>query len=205
MSRKTISHDAIAVINRKRREIAIFIIITLVVFVLLVAFPIRMMIVSVVRINNEINQKRRIDNQLQQKIENMTALNTEYQEIKSEMKDLTLILPNNGDYSLFVANIEEIAKGNNFRLDSVGIATDITRRRIVSEDFEILVPITAMVHVSGRRIDLIKFFEDIENLPMYPTISSVSYKNEPNEEGLFLFSISVQIYGVNNQSIYFDI
>lgn len=203
MSRTATSHDSIQIINKKKKEVAIFIIITLIVLIVLITFPVRMMTVKVMQINNEIEGKRRIKEQLDEKIENLTQLNTEYQELREDLKDLPLIFPNQGDYSLFTTNLDEIAKANNFRLASVNFSEERTRRQDVP--FETLNFWDANISVAGRRTDLIHLLEDIEKMPMLPTVNRVSFRNETDDDDLLNFTITVRIYGVNMQGVYIDI
>ncbi len=205
MSRKRVSHDAIIVINQKKREISIFIAITLVVLVVAIVLPIRLMTLSVVRINNEIEAKREIKERLDTKINNFTQLNTQYQEMREEILDLPLIFPSNGDYSLLVANFDEICKANNFRLESVNVGSRKGASRADEPLFEALNTWNASITVIGRRADLIVLLESIEAMPMYPTVTAVGYKNDLNENGLLTFTLSVKMYGVNKSSMYLDI
>ncbi len=203
MSTKTISHDAIQIINKKKKEVAIFLSITLVVLIVLIVFPIRMMTLKVIQINNEIEGKRGIKEQLDEKIENLTQLNTQYQEIREDLKDLPLIFPNQGDYSLFVTNLDEIAKANQFRLTSVNLSYERARRHEVP--FETLDYWDANINVAGRRTDLIHLLEDIESMPMLPTVQRISFRNELDDDDLLRFNVTVRIYGVNMQGVYVDI
>lgn len=205
MSKETTSHDTIMIINQKKREVGIFISITLVVLTILILFPIRLMALSVIKINNEIEGKRKIKEQLDNKIRNFTQLNVEYQEIRDDLKDFTLIFPNEGDYSLFVANLEEICKANYFRLESVNVTSSRSSREVGENPFDSLNIWTTNISVLGRRSDLLRLLEDIEGMPMHPTASVVSYKNELNNDGFLSFSISIKMYGVNKPGIYLDI
>ncbi|GEM_PF-4503352 len=203
MSREKITHDAIIIINEKKREVAIFILITLLVLVILVAFPIRLMALKVIQINNEIEGKRQIKEQLETKINNFTQLNAEYQEIREDLEDFPLVYPNQGDYSLFVANLDEICNANSFRLRSV----NINRERLRGEEnpYEILSIWSANINVMGRRSDLVHLLEDIEAMPMLPTVRLLSYSNELDEDDFLTFNISMRIYGVDSIGIYLDI
>ena len=203
MSKDTATHESIIIINEKKREVAIFILITLVVLSLLVVFPIRLMALKVIEVNNEIEGKRRLKERLETKIENFTQLNAEYQEIREDLEDFVLVYPNQGDYSLFVANIEEICNANFFRLRSVNL--DRERMRGEQNPFEMLDIWSANITVIGRRSDLINLLEDLESMPMLPTVMSVTYSNELDEEGFLDFSIRIRVYGVTNQSIYLNI
>lgn len=203
MSKETTSHDAIAIVNQKKREVAIFISITLVVLIVLIVFPIRLMALKVIQINNEIEGKRGIKEQLDEKIDNFTQLNAQYQEIREDMEDLPLIYPNTGDYSLLVSNIDEIAKANHFRLTSVRVESE--RIRGDENPFETLNIWTTSINVTGRRTDLVGLLEDVEALPMFPTVKSVSYSNELDDDGLLTFRITMRVYGVDESGIYVDI
>ncbi len=203
MSRENVSHDAIIVINEKKRELGVFIAITLLVLIILIVFPIRLMALKVIQVNNEIRGKREMKEHLDTKINNFTQLNTEYQEIKDNLGDFTLIFPNQGDYSLFVANMDEICKANYFQLRSVSVNPERARRH--ENPFEMLNFWSVNINVVGRRSDLISLLQDIESMPMYPTVQSLNYKNDQDEDGFLSFTILVRIYGVDDAMIYFDI
>lgn len=203
MSNQKITHDAIIIINEKKREVAIFIIITLLVLVVLITFPIRLMALKVIEINNEIEGKRQIKEQLDEKINSFTQLNAEYQEMKEDLEDLPLIFPNQGDYSLLVANLDEICNANSFRLRSVNIARE--RLRGEENPYETLDFWNINLGVRGRRSDLVHLLEDIESLPMFPTVLSLGYSNELDDDGLLSFSILIRVYGVNLSGLYLDI
>jgi Tfp pilus assembly protein PilO len=203
MSNQKISHDAIVIINEEKRELAVFIAITLIVLTILIVFPIRLMALKVVQINNEIEGKKRIKEQLDTKINNFTHLNADYQEIKEDLKDFTLVFPNKGDYSLFVANMDEVCKANYFKLRSVSINAERGGRE--ENPFEMLNLWSANINVVGRRSDLVNLLEDIEAMPMYPTVTSLGYNNQLDDSGFLSFNIMIRIYGVNNLGIYIDI
>ena len=203
MSKEKMTHDAILIINEKKREVAIFIVITLVILVILVVFPIRLMALKIVQINSEIEGKRQIKEQLETKINNFAQLNTEYQEIREDLKDFPLVYPNQGDYSLFVANLDEICNANSFRLRSVNIGRE--RLRGEENPYEILDIWSANINVMGRRSDLVHLLEDIEAMPMFPTVRLLSYSNELDEDDFLTFNISIRLYGVDSPGIYIDI
>ncbi len=205
MSRKRVAHDTIIVITSKKREVATFLMITLAVLIVLIALPIRLMALSVIRINNEIEGKRRIKQQLDTKINNFTQLNAEYQEIREDFKDFPLIFPSDGDYSLFLANLDEICKENFFRLENVGVTSSRGSMKKEGVSFQELNSWDVNISVVGRRSDLARFLEQIEAMPMYPTINVIGFKNEINEDGLLGFNISFRIYGVNKPNMYLDI
>ena len=205
MSRKTVAHESIIIINQKKKELAIFLAITLVVLIVLIAIPIRLMALSVIRINNEIEGKRRIKEQLDTKITNLTQLNTEYQLIREDLKDFMLVFPTQGDYSLFVANLDEICKANYFHLSSVSVALQRTTAGSGVNPFEVLNVWEVNMGITGRRSDLFDLLEDIESMPMYPTVNVVGYKNELTDVGFFNFNISIKIYGVSKPGMYVDI
>ena len=202
MGSKTSTHDTIAIINEKKRDVTLFLSLTLIALTLLIAFPIRLMAVSVIKINNEIEGKKRLKETLDTKVRNFNQLNTEYEEVKGDLEDLKLVFPDKGDYSLFVANIEEVCKANYFRLQSVNVEMPRLTGQNAESSFEELTVWTANINVLGRRSDLLKLLEEIEAMPMKPTVNVLSYKNEENEEGFLGFNISIRIYGVKGSEVY---
>jgi len=209
--RRTIAHDSIAIINKKKKELGVFSAFTLLVLIVLLVFAVRPMLVSIARANSEIKRKEVFNEHLEQKIQDLETLRKQYYEFEDDLEDLTLIYPNNWDFSLFVSNVEELCNQNNFRLLSIRLDRFNPRDEDVLLEFEKLGHWSASITVRGREENLIHLFQDFEDLPMYSTVDRLSYEVEEidfddlgddADYGLMEFVIGVRLYYVKDSNFY---
>lgn len=177
---------------------------TFIVAVLLIVFAIVPTFKTVKDINSEIKKKEQISTALKAKLDALTNLDGQYNENKEVFKNLTLIFPTSQNFSLFLANIDAIITRNNFTLDSIGFSENKKSNSKDDEGLktEALVPYAVRLSVTGSRIDLITLLKDLEALPMYPVVESISYSNDVDEEGKTQYSLSLRIYQIENVNFY---
>lgn len=177
---------------------------TFIVSVLLIVFAIVPTFKTVRDINSEIKKKEQVSAALKGKLEALTSLDGQYNQNEEVFKNLTLIFPTSQNFSLFLANIDAIITRNNFSLDSIGFSENKQSRSNENEDIKtkVLVPYAVRLSVTGNRIDLITLLKDLEALPMYPVVESISYSNKVDGEGKTQYSLSLRIYQIENVNFY---
>jgi Tfp pilus assembly protein PilO len=184
----------------EKKKSYVFIGVTFAVIILLIVFAIRPTILTITRINREIKNKKIVNTQLDNKIASLNKLDTQYAEIRHNLDDFALIYPADGNYSLFLSNIDTVASRNGFLLKSInfdeydGDSYDINSLA--------LMPWSVRLSVRGRRVNFINFLKDLEALPMYPVVESVSYNTQSDEDGLTSFSVLLRIYHIENNKFY---
>ncbi len=174
--------------------------ITVFISILLVIFAVRPTIVTITQINSSIKEKNRLNTALEAKINTLSALDKQYEEMGSQLDDLELIYPSNGNFSLLLANIESVLSKNSFSL--VGVDFDKYNNKNVSFTPKVLVPWTMQVVAKGNTSNVINLLKSLEALPMYPVIESFSYSDQKDTNGLTSFSISMRIYKIDNNNFY---
>ena len=184
----------------EKRKSYIFLAFTILVSLLLIVFAIRPTVLTITRINTEIKEKERINNQLENKINTLTALDREYEEHKGDFGGLELIFPIRGAFSLFSSNIEAIVTRNGFSLVSVNFADYSGKEYTQSTRF--LVPTTIRLSVRGRRGNIVNLLRDLEDLPMYVVAESVSYSQREDEDSFGSFSISLRAFTIERDKFY---
>lgn len=163
---------------------------TLLVVIILIAGALRPTALTITRINKEIEEKRFLNEQLDLKLNNITQLSSQYSEIEDDVKNLPLVFPSSGNFSLFMSNVEEISKSFGYSLSGInfgeadGIETNLNG----------LSPFSAKLTITGKKTNLIKLLQAFESMPMYPTVHQVSYASKTNDDGLTTFSIELIIY-----------
>ncbi len=180
----------------------IFIGLTYVISILLLVFAIVPTVNTILQINKEIKEKQRIHSALEQKLLALSELDEEYNGKNSEFKNLSLLFPATGNFSLFLSNIDAIVSRNNFVLEAISFS-EYNR-----QDYDIntlsLQPSTVRLSVNGKKIYLITLLRDLEAMPMYPVIESVSYSEEVDQDGNTKYILSLRIYSVKNSPKFYD-
>jgi Tfp pilus assembly protein PilO len=174
--------------------------VTIIVVIILIVFAIRPTITTIRRINQEIKEKTRTNELLEKKINTLSELDKEYIDYKEEFDDLRLLFPAGDNFSLFLANIEAVTARNGFVLSSVRF--DKYRGQEHSFGTRVLIPSAVSINVKGKEANLIGFLRNLEQLPMYPTIESLSYGTQRDADGLSSFNINLRIYSIENDKFY---
>lgn len=182
-------------IQTKTYSFALF---TLVVVVVLVTGAIRPTVIKIGQINNEIKEKKIVEEQLDSKLNALATLSTEYATKQDDISKLPMIFPSQGNLSLLMSNVEEIAQSYGYELSGINFGsaekTDLT--------FNILKPWSARMTVSGSKANFIKFLQSLETMPMMPIVSKVSYTDASSSRGSTAYSIELMIFKIDDNNFY---
>ena len=195
------SNRIINIISNKRNEMYGFAAFTLLVIVLLSAFAIRPTILTIVKINQEINEKTVTNQMLADKINSLSALGSDYSQMKGSFNDIQLLFPSNGDFSLFMANIEALCTKHGYELVSINFKTKKDNESLYT-DLNELDQWEATISVHGTDDDLTRLVDDIEKMPMLPVVDRLSYTTEKVDDGKQDFSIGITLFHVNKDDFY---
>ena len=202
MDREKISLiDKVELIKDRKKQAYGFSVFTVLVLIILIVGAIRPSVLTIVRINSEIKEKQQTLATLNNKINALNSLAQQYNEFKDTADDLALVYPANGDFSLFLANIENISETYGFELRSIGFGNE---RRREDTQYETLEPISVTLSVAGQKSNLIPFLQRIEEMPMYPVVNSISYSVDEDDDGNTSYSLSIHIYEVGEDNFYED-
>lgn len=173
---------------------------TVLVSILLIVFAVRPTILTITQINSSIKEKTRLSTSLDAKISTLNALDKQFQDIGTELNDLKLIYPADGNFSLLLANIDPILSRNGFFLN--GINFDKYSDKNVTFTPKVLVPWSVKISTKGKTANVINLLKDLEALPMFPVVESFSYTDQKDENGLTNFSINMRIYKIDSANFY---
>lgn len=193
-----ISEQVVAIQGSKKKVYG-FGVFTFIVVVVLVVFAIRPSVSTILSVREQIKIKQQYSEQLTAKIDALADLYREYTEFEETAKEVTLIFPNTGDFSLFMANIEGLAQKNNFALNNISFSEPDQEPQIQTG---VLQTWKANITVIGEEKDLVPLMKDIEAMPMYPIIDRLSYSTEVDEDGKIRASISIIIYKIDDPLFY---
>lgn len=174
--------------------------ITIAVSILLIVFAVRPTIITITQINSSIKEKNRLNTALDAKISTLSSLDKQFGEIGTQLNDLKLIYPADGNFSLLLANINPILSRNGFYLN--GITFDKYSDKNIFFTSKVLVPWSVKISTKGKTANVINLLKELEALPMYPVIEGFSYTDQKDENGLTNFSINLRIYKIDNPNFY---
>ena len=177
----------------------IFASVTIVVSIALIAGAIRPTIITMARIRSEISKKERTEQALADKISALTELDSQYIGLENDFENISLVFPTEGDFSLFMANIDAISSRNSYVLINLAFSEYKEENPLRTSVVE---PWSVRLTVEGRRANLINFLKDLESLPMYPVIESVTFSEESDNEEESRFTVNVRIYHVPTNNFY---
>ena len=178
----------------------VFVGLTYILTLLLLVFAIIPTISTIFNINKEIKEKEGIYKALEEKVFALSSLDQEYNDKSSEFKDLSLLFPATGNFSLFLSNIDAVVARNNFILESISFTE--YERDLFKAKTTALKPWTVRISVSGKQVYLITLLRDLEAMPMFPVVESLAYGKEVDDDGNTRYSISLRIYHVDNPKFY---
>jgi Tfp pilus assembly protein PilO len=173
---------------------------TVLVSILLIIFAVRPTILKITGINASIKEKNRLSTALDAKISTLSTLDKQFEEVGTDLSNLKLIYPADGNFSILLANINPILSRNGFFLN--GISFDKYSDKNITFTPKVLVPWTVMISTKGKTANAINLLKDLEALPMFPVIESFSYTDQKDESGLTNFSINMRIYKIDNTNFY---
>lgn len=201
-SERKVEYVKIAKRGQSKKSEMIFTGLTYIAAILLIVFAIVPTVKTVQRIDSEIKSKKVTTEALKSKLAALTSLDGQYSANKETFDGITLIFPNNEDFSLFLANIDSIVSRNAFALNSIGFSKVRDRSKESTLNFTVLKPYAISLNVVGNKSGLIPFLNDLEALPMYPVIESISYSNQTDDQGNTSYSISLRAYNIEEVNFY---
>lgn len=178
----------------------VFVGLTYIFAVLLLVFAIIPTINTIFQINKEIQEKQTVYKALENKIIALSSLDGQYNENLDKFKDLTLLYPTSGNFSLFLSNIDAVISRNNFVLDAISFSE--YDRDTFQIKTSVVKPWSVRIVVSGKKVYLVTLLRDLEAMPMFPVIESLAYGTDIDDEGNTKYSITLRIYHVENPKFY---
>lgn len=177
---------------------------TIVAVIVLLLGAVQPTLLTISKIATEIDEKKATNTLLDSKIDALSNLGKEYNTgVKDSIKDISLIFPSRGDFSLLMINIDEICKRNGFILSSINFdKPDSDLVQATNASYSVLQPWKVTANVKGNKSNYVKLMTELEKLPNYPTISNTGYANQVDNTGLTNFSIDMLIYRVEKADFF---
>ncbi|GAB4157359.1 MAG: hypothetical protein Fur003_1090 [Candidatus Dojkabacteria bacterium] len=193
--------DSLALFKDKKKLTFYFGAFTAIVVIVLIAGAIIPSVSTIIRLSAEIKVKKQLYADLQQKANDLENLNQEFDQNRQTFNDMELLFPANKDFSLIMANIEDICVKNGFLLENINFETGEAPNQEVSPT-NVLVPRSVTLTLKGKRTSFIPMLKDIEKLPMFPEVISISYANEADDNGNTTYNIQILLYAIEDSLFY---
>ncbi len=168
-------------------------VLTLALIVALMWGSFRPTVLTIIETNRKYAERKSTEEKLTNQNTNLTSLLKDRIEQKDKLADLDYYFPNDGDFSLFIVNLNQIAKKYELSLDSVSFSANYFRQveKIEALQFAEMTPVTFQVSVTGDPAKLSQFLSYTESTPFLPKVLSVGYS--PNRTKLEKTTMSVTL------------
>jgi Tfp pilus assembly protein PilO len=173
--------------------------VTIFVSILLIIGAIKPTITTMTRIRAEISKKEDTEAALAEKISALSELDSQYIGLKNDFNNISLVFPTDGDFSLFMANIDAVSSRNSYILESLSFSEYKEENPLNTIVIE---PWSVKLTVAGNRANLINFLKDLESLPMYPVIESITFTEDSDTEEASRFTVNLRIYQIPVNNFY---
>lgn len=166
---------------------------TLVLVTVLLWGSFRPTLLTILETNTKFQEKTDILNRLETQNTRLTELLSKQAELSKEINALDHYFPSNGDYSLFITNLNSIAEKNNLKLNSVSFSASYFRQvaNNVNLQYPEMTPTTFQVAITGDPANLPVFLSFLEGTPFMPKILSIGYS--PNRSNPLKTTMSVTL------------
>lgn len=130
---------------------------------------------------------------------NLTKLIQSQIELSDRFRQLNYYYPYDGDFSLFISNLNQITKKFNLSLESISFSETVNNQvdRVEVLQFEQMSPMSFQVSIKGDPADLNSFLSYLESTPYFPKILSISYSPNKTITKDTSVSLTLLLYKMN--------
>jgi hypothetical protein len=163
---------------------------------ILVWGSLRPTITTIFETGEKFNQKTQLLDALKTQNSTLTQLLAEREEAKDELKNINLYFPFDGNFSLFIINLNQIANKYDFEMSNVSFA-ETTNRQIENNpafQYVSMKPTTFQVGLKGNSSNLFQFASYLENTPFFPKLVNISYSGSPQADGKTAVDVTFLVY-----------
>lgn len=195
--------EVLQVVQNAKNKSFTYIIVSLLIIIVLLLGAIQPTIMSINKVLFEISEKEFIISNADVKINAISTLKREYNEsVGKNFKDIALVYPARGDLSLFLVNIDELARNNGFELKNIsfeGVQNEEGASEI--EVLQVLEPYYVTIQINGDPNNFISFLNKIEEMPSNSIIEKVSV-GQGDSKGYKDYTVNIKIYRVRESEFY---
>ncbi|WKZ30508.1 MAG: hypothetical protein QY314_01905 [Candidatus Dojkabacteria bacterium] len=152
---------------------------TVALIAILVWGSLRPTIITIFETGEKFNQKTQLLEALKSQNSTLTQLLAEREEAKDELQNIDLYFPYDGNFSLFIINLNQVAHQYDFRMPNVSFAETSSRQIENNPTFQFIGmrPTTFQIGLEGNPANIFQFSSYVENTPFFPKLINISYSN----------------------------
>lgn len=181
--------DLVPIVKKEKNQKYFFIILSLTVSIFFFIFAINPTLSTIAKLKKQITDARYVEEKLTQKIQNLSSLSQQYQEIRNDIPLIMDAIPNEPDAPSLVGQIQTVGKDSNVQLNNV----EILPVNLVSVSSTTSSSFSFNVSGSGSYENTQKFIDDLTNMQRALAIESVQL-SKGAENDLFSFTIQGLAY-----------
>lgn len=151
-------------------------------------------IVTIFETNQKFNEKTTYLNALKKQNSSLTRLVSQKNDNKVALTRLNIYHPADGNYALFISNLDKIVQKYNFKLNNVSFSETATRQftDLPAFQYESFTPVTFQMSIEGNAALLDQLCSYLENTPYLPKVTSINYA--PTASGKTNVSLIIVLY-----------
>lgn len=171
--------DILPYLRKEKNQQYLTVILTLGATIFFALFAINPTVSTIVKLRREINDSRFVEKKLSEKINNLSNLSTEYQNIQEDLPFILDAIPKNPEAPTLVAQIQSIANDS-----SVGISKlDIASINLITQDASTSSSFAFEITGQGAYENLQKFTSDLINMQRIVSVDSISIAKDTKTDG----------------------
>lgn len=159
-------------------------------------------VITIIETNRKFSEKQATLAKLEQQNSHITSLLKDRLEQNDKLAALDYYFPFDGDYSLYIVNLNQIAKKYQLRLDAVSFSANFFRQveKITALQYEEMTPVTFQASLNGDPSNLAAFLRYVESTPFLPKVLSVGYSPNRNKPEQTTMSATFLLYKMTNSA-----
>jgi hypothetical protein len=160
-------------------------------------------LVTIIETSRKFEDKTLLLEKMKQQSANLTSLLRDQLEQKEKLLALDYYFPSDGDYSLFVTNLQPISSRYGFSMPSVSFSSSYFRQveKISDLQFPEMTPVTFQVSLVGDPAKLGSYLSYIEQMPFQPKVLSVSYSPNKTDVAKTQISLTLLLYKMSASAV----
>ncbi len=204
-------NENLELLHDKKGAFIQYIVFTLIVLTILIFAALTPTITTIVKVRSEIAQKKTLNKALEDKIQQMDLLDSQYIANQRTFEDIQLIFPAGENYSLLLADINRSVLNNGFTLNSITFADANSQKR-----FSVLSPSSVTLQISGDSARIFRLLDELQDYPQALEVTGYSQsipvgntaestnenRSESDQTTNVSFTIDLRFFSPNRTNFY---
>lgn len=172
--------DLLPYLRKEKNQQYFTIILTLGASIFFALFAINPTLSTIAKLRREIKDSRFVEKRLSEKINNLSSLSTQYQNIQSDLPIILDAIPQKPEAPTLVAQIQSIAKDSSVEISKFDVAPVNLQAQNASTSSSFSFELTGQ----GNYDNLQRFMSDLINMQRVVSVDSISISKDVAGEGL---------------------